>query len=370
MERFFEELKRRKVFKVGAVYLIAGWVAIQIADATFPDLNIPDSAQTVVLLAVLAGFPVALVLAWIFDITPGGIVRTPPADAPGHGTGNLRQEIRFCTTPDGVRLAYATVGEGPILVKTANWLNHLEYDWESPVWSHMFRELASENRLVRYDERGTGLSEWDVDDISFDAFCGDVETVVDAAGLDRFALFGVSQGAAIAIAYAADHPEKVSHLILYGGFHQGVRVRGTPEEIEVRETVTGLIKTGWGNNNPAFRQLFTSTMIPGASAEQMNWYNELQHRTATPETAVRIRHAIDGIDLADMLGAVTSPTLVLHCRGDASVPVECGRRIAAGIPGARFVELEGNNHLILEDEPAWPRFMDEVRAFLAEDKEG
>lgn len=289
----------------------------------------------------------------------GGTAKTEPSRVPA-----LRHEIHFCTASDGVRIAYAEVGTGPPLLKAANWLNHLEYDWESPIWSPLLHELAAAHRLIRYDARGNGLSDWEVDDISFEAFVRDLESVVEATGIQRFALLGISQGCAVSIAYAVRHPERVSHLVLYGGFARGKRKRGSPQDIEQADAVLTLIRQGWGQENPAFRQIFTSLFIPGATAEQVQWFNELQQRTTSPENAARIRRAVDDIDVTDLLACVAVPTLVLHCRSDAGQPFEEGRTLAAGIRGARFVALEGHNHVILEGDPGWRRFLDEVKSFL------
>lgn len=288
------------------------------------------------------------------------------ADAAPEPEATLRQEISFCTSGNGVRIAYAKVGSGPPLVKAGNWLNHLEYDWESPVWSHMLKWMASGRQLIRYDARGNGLSDWEVQDISFDAFVRDLEAVVDAAGLTRFALFGASQGCAVSIAYAVKHPERVSKLVLYGGFARGRRLRGDPVDIEQADAMITLMRTGWGQENPAFRQVFTSLFVPGGTPEQMAWFNDLQRNTTSPENAVRIRLVSDYMDVLKLLPQVTVPTLVLHCNDDAVQPFEEGRILAAGIPGARFVALEGHNHLILETDPGWSRFQEEVAAFLAE----
>ena len=293
-------------------------------------------------------------------------------DGAEHETGtrdlpDMQQEIRFCTASDGVGIAYATVGQGPPLVKAANWLNHLEFDWQSPIWRHLFRDLARDHLLIRYDARGNGLSDWNVDDISFDSFVRDLETVVDAAGVERFALLGISQGCAISIAYAVRHPERVTHLVLYGGYARGRRNRGSPEEIEQEEAMLTLMRLGWGQENPAFRQIFTSRFMPDAAMEQVQWFNDLQRMTTSPENAVRIREVTNYVDVTDLLAKVTVPTLVLHCRNEEVAPFDEGRRMAAMIPGARFVALEGRNHLILEDEPAWHRFLEEVRGFLARD---
>jgi pimeloyl-ACP methyl ester carboxylesterase len=275
-----------------------------------------------------------------------------------------RQQIHFCTASDGVRIAYAEIGQGPPLVKAGNWLNHLEFDWQSPVWSPFLHKIAADHRLVRYDARGNGLSDWEVDDISLDAFVRDLESVVEATGIERFALLGISQGCAVSVTYAVRHPERVSHLVLYGSFARGRRKRGSPQAIEQSEAVVTLMRQGWGQENPAFRQLFTSLFIPGGTAEQMQWFNDLQRMTTSPENAVRLRQFVDEIDIVDLLPRITVPTLVLHCRNDAVHPFEEGRRLAAGIPGARFVALEGHNHIILKGDPSWDRFLEEIRDFL------
>ena len=277
------------------------------------------------------------------------------------------QEIRFCRAGDGAQIAYATVGSGPPLVKAPNWMNHLEYDWQSPVWRHLLRDLAAEHTLVRFDQRCNGLSDWEVPEISFESFVSDLETVVDAVGLERFSLIGVSQGCAISIAYAIRHPERVSCLVLYGGFAIGRLRTGSEADKQESEFMRQMISKGWGQDNPAFRQFFSSLFMPGATKEQMDWFNELQRNTISPENAVRVRKVLDNVDVSDLLPRVSAPTLVLHCRGDGIVPFEAGRRMAAGIPGSRFVPLEGQNHLILETDAAWPRFMDEVKKFLAAD---
>jgi pimeloyl-ACP methyl ester carboxylesterase len=286
------------------------------------------------------------------EARPISVPRAPP------------QDIHFCTTSDGVRIAYALAGQGPPLVKTANWLNHLDYDWQSPIWSHLLHVLAAEHRLIRYDARGNGLSDWELDDISFDAFVRDLESVIDAVGVERFPLFGISQGCAVAIAYAVRHPERVSRLILYGGFARGRRRRGSQEGIEQSEAFLTLMRQGWGQENPAFRQLFTSLFLPGGTPEQMQWYNDLQRVTTSPTNAVRIRQAVDELDVTHLLPKLNVPTLVLHCRDDAVQPFEEGRRLAAGIKGSRFVPLEGRNHLILESDPSWGRLVGEIRNFL------
>jgi DNA-binding SARP family transcriptional activator/pimeloyl-ACP methyl ester carboxylesterase len=281
--------------------------------------------------------------------------------------GDEKQDIRFCVTPDGVRIAFASAGKGPPLVKCANWLNHLEFDWHSPVWRHLLRELGSEFRLIRYDERGNGLSDWQVDDFSFEALVRDLESVVDAAGLDRFPLLGISQGCAVAIGYAVRHPERVTRMILHGGYAKGWRARGNPSEIAKREAMQTLVLEGWGQDNPAFRQIFTSWYIPDGSPEQWRWWNDLQRISTSPENAVRLMSDLGKIDVSHLLAQVSVPTLVTHSVNDAAVPFAAGRELASSIPGARFLPLDSCNHVILDHEPAWPRFLEEIRSFLRED---
>jgi class 3 adenylate cyclase/pimeloyl-ACP methyl ester carboxylesterase len=298
----------------------------------------------------------------VFAVAPPGAGR-PGAVA---GVVALAQEIRFCTAPDGVQLAYSTVGQGPPLVKVGNWMTHLEYDLESPIWRHLYRELARMRTLLRYDERGNGLSDRVVDGVSFEASVRDLETVIEAAGVDRFALFGISQGCAVAIDYSVRHPERVTHLVLYGGYAVGRAKRAvTAAEREENAAMLTLTRLGWGKENPAFRQLFTSQFMPGATKEQADWFNELQRVTVSAETAARIIEATGDIDVTALLPRVRVPTLVMHARDDARVPFEAGRRMAAGIPGARFVPLTGRNHLFLETEPAFSQFLEHLRAFLA-----
>ncbi|MBI1776146.1 MAG: alpha/beta fold hydrolase [Proteobacteria bacterium] len=286
-------------------------------------------------------------------------------EAPSTASQTEEQVIRFCRSSDGVQLAYSAIGSGPPLVKTGNWLTHLEKDLASPIWRHLYRDLSIEHTLIRYDARGNGLSDWDVEEISFEAFVRDLETVVDAAALERFALLGISQGCAVSIAYAARHSERVSHLVLYGGYAQGAKRRPMSEaDKQQREAMLTLVRLGWGQENPAFRQLFTSQFIPEGTKEQADWFNELQRVSTSPEGAARNIEANGDVDVTDLLSKVKVPTLVLHAREDARVPFAGGRRMAAGIPGARFVPLQSRNHLILEEEPAFARFMEEVRVFL------
>ena len=279
----------------------------------------------------------------------------------------LSQSIRFCTAPDGVRLAYATSGSGPPLVKPANWLTHLEYDWESPVWQHWIRFLAKHFHVVRYDERGCGLSDRDAADLSFDAWVADLETVVDAMGLERFPLIGISQGCAVAVAYAVRHPERVSRLVLYGGFARGVIAKAkTPEQLDEVTMVARNIPLGWGQDNPAFRLFFAARFLPDGTPEQTRWFSDLQRITTSPTTGARLLDTAATLDVSALAPQVRAPTLVLHARGDGVATFGEGRKLAALIPGAQFVPLEGRNHVLLETEPAWPKFVAEVRRFLAE----
>jgi class 3 adenylate cyclase/pimeloyl-ACP methyl ester carboxylesterase len=284
---------------------------------------------------------------------------------PGATTVPYEQEIHFCKTRDGVQLAYSRIGQGPAIVKTGNWMTHLEFDFESPIWRHLYRELARDHAVYRYDARGNGLSDREIPDVCFENFVDDLEAVVDAANIERFALLGISQGCSVSIAYAVRHPERVSHLVLYGGFAVGARKRvRTEAEKEAGEAMLTLMRLGWGQEDAAFRQLFTSQFIPDGTKEQADWFNELQRISCSPADAVRNLLASGETDVTSLLAQVKAPTLVMHARHDARVPFEAGRRMAAGIPGARFVPLEGRNHLILESEPAFPRFLDEMRAFL------
>ena len=280
----------------------------------------------------------------------------------------MQQQIRFCKTADGVRLAYATVGTGPPLVKAANWLSHVEYDWRTPVWRPLFERLAKHRRFLRYDERGCGLSDWDVDSFSLDAWVRDLETVVDAAGLKRFPLLGISQGGPIAIAYAVRHPERVSRIILHGSYACGPMMRNpTREQIEERRLLIDVVRLGWGRETPAFRQVFTTMFIPDGTAEQLRWFNDLQRASTSPSNAARMLEAFSTLDVRDIAPTLNIPVLVLHSRGDLRVPFEEGRRLAALIPDARFVPLESRNHLLLEAEPEFGHFVSEVEAFLDAD---
>ena len=275
-----------------------------------------------------------------------------------------RQQVRYCTALDGTRLAWSSVGAGFPLVKTANWLNHLEFDWDSPIWRHWLRELTRENRLVRYDERGNGLSDWDPDELTFESFVDDLESVVEEAGLDQFDLLALSQGAPVAIAYSLRHPGRIRRMVLLGGYARGWALRLRGEDLARREAMVTLTQTGWGSDNPAYRQMFTSLFIPGGTPEQLGWWNELQKVSATPANAVRLQRVLATIDVTSLLDQVTVPTLVAHARNDHVIGFQAGKELAAGIPGSQFLELDSANHVLLDHEPAWPHFLHVTRRFL------
>ena len=267
----------------------------------------------------------------------------------------MDQQIRFCTSSDGVRLAYATSGSGPRLVRAPHWFTHLEHDWNNPAMRPWVAGLSRRYSLLRFDQRGTGLSDRDVPIPSWESHVVDLECVVDAAQFGRFALLGVSQGAAFAIAYAARHPERVSHLVICGGYVRGRQTRGLPAD--EMETLIKLIELGWGRDDPSFRQVFTTRFMPDAGLDAIHAFNDMMPLTASAKTAAQIVHANRGIDARAEAARVKCPTLVLHARGDLSIPFEEGRLIGSLIPGARFVSLETRNHLMLESEPAWRDFL-------------
>jgi pimeloyl-ACP methyl ester carboxylesterase/DNA-binding CsgD family transcriptional regulator len=270
-------------------------------------------------------------------------------------------EIRFCTAPDGVRLAYSVHGHGPPLVRVATWLTHLELDWKSPVWRHWLDRLGECHTVVRYDERGCGLSDTEVGELSVETWVGDLEAVVDATGLEQFVLLGVSQGAAIAVAYAARHPERISNLVLYGGYARGRRLRGQREQ---EEALVAAIRAGWTTEDPAFRHVFSMLFLPHGTPAQLAWYDELLRTTTSADAAVRLFEARGGVDVAGTASRVGARTLVIHAGGDRVVPVEEGRLLATLIPDARLVVLDSANHILLDDEPAWEQFLSALRGFL------
>jgi pimeloyl-ACP methyl ester carboxylesterase len=277
----------------------------------------------------------------------------------------VRQQIRFCTARDGTRLAYALTGAGVPLVKAANWLSHLDYDWESPVWRHWLRELSNRFSLLRYDERGCGLSDWDIERFAFDDWVEDLETVVDAAGLDRFPLLGISQGGPVAIAYAVRHPERVSHIVLHGSYALGRRARAkNPEDADLATARIELVRLGWAKPDPTYRATFVAQFIPEATREQWRAFDELQQRTTSPYNAWRFVQTFADIDVVDLARQVTAPTLILCSRREPDNQFEQSRLLASLIPGSRLVPLDSANHLLPEEDPAWPTFLHEIDEFL------
>ncbi|WNG84671.1 alpha/beta fold hydrolase [Mycobacterium sp. ITM-2016-00316] len=287
-------------------------------------------------------------------------VATPPEQAPAP-----RQHIAFCRAADGVRLAYAVAGDGPPLVRAANWMTHLGYDIESPVWRHWVRDLAHAHTFIRYDERGCGLSDWDTGDFTFDDWVTDLESVVEALGLERFPLLGVSQGGAVAVAYAARHPERVSHLVLCGAYARGRAVRAVGED-EKRAAALDLdlARVGWGRDDPAFRQVFAAQFQPDGTRADWEAFDHLQRRTTSPENAVRFLDEFGRIDVREDAQQVSCPTLIMHSADDRRVPMRYGEELATLIPDSRLVALHSNNHLLTESEPAWQVFRTELAAFL------
>ena len=282
----------------------------------------------------------------------------------------MQQEIRFCRSFDGVRLAYALAGNGPPLVKAANWLSHIEYEWDSPVWRHWYEALSSRFTLIRYDQRGCGLSDHKVDNITFESWVQDLEAIVEAVGLSRFPLLGISQGGAVAAAYTARNPDRVTRLMIYGGYLRGRRLRNlTPEQEEETEILIKLIRMGWGSDNPAFRQVFTTLFLPDADLDQIKSLNLIHKSSTSEDTAERIVSCLDRIDVRDMATRIRTPTLILHARDDARVPFEEGRMAAAMIPNARFISLDSRNHILLETESAWQTFTEAILPFAWADEE-
>jgi pimeloyl-ACP methyl ester carboxylesterase len=291
--------------------------------------------------------------------------RNGATEEPELAEAALHQRVQFATARDGAQIAWATIGKGPPVLKAPNWLNHIEYEWRNPVWGPAFAELARHCRLVRFDQRGNGLSDWEVDEISQDAMIGDMATIADTAGLDRFALLGISQGCAFSIRYAVENPERVSCLVLLGGFLRGRLKRPDPEQRKLCDALTLIIRDGWGSPNPVFRHFFTSNFIPDAPPEVAATFDELQRIATSPNNALRIWEMNIHLEATELAKQVRVPALVLHCEGDRVAPLEEGRHMAQVIPGARFIELPGNSHALLAGTPAFDQFLAEATAFIA-----
>ena len=293
-------------------------------------------------------------------------IRTsPPTRRPGVGAPDAPpdQEIRFCRASDGTRLAYAIHGSGPPLVVASCWLGHLQYDWQSPVWRHFLEQLGQLATVIRYDERGFGMSDWSVADFSLQARLGDLEAIVAASELERFALLGVSGGSAVALAYAIAHPERVSRLILNGTVC-GEPVTWAPDAWAEEETYRSMIRVGWAREDPVFRRVFTTRFIPDATETQMRWFDDLQRVSTSPANAVASRIARQQVDIEAELSRITAPTIVLQAIGDRATTFDNAVTVSSLIPDARLVPLESRNHILLADEPAWRVFIEEVGAFL------
>jgi pimeloyl-ACP methyl ester carboxylesterase/DNA-binding CsgD family transcriptional regulator len=315
----------------------------------------------------------AIVLARTLGIADGE--GAPPAAADPLGgqpsashRRKVEQRIHFTHSFDGTRIAFAVAGNGPPLVKVANYMSHLQHDWDSPVWIHWLEELTRDHTLIHSDERGSGLSDWSVRDVSFESWVHDLEAVVDAAGLDRVPLFAMSQAGPVAVAYAARHPERVSHLVLHGAYARGWLHRDlTEEQVEEERLMISLMRVGWGRENPAFRQVFALQLFPEATPEELRALETQMHISVSPENAVRLESEMHRVDVRPLAPQVKAPTLILHSRRDEGVPFEEGRLLASLIPNAQFVALESRNHLLTAHEPGWRRFVAAFRGFLSSD---
>lgn len=298
----------------------------------------------------------------VWQWTPDAPVERRPPEAA------LSQRVQFTTSADGTQIAWASVGEGYPVLKAPNYLNHIEYEWTNKFWGPFLSKFASQNQLVRFDQRGNGLSDWDVDQISMDAMIEDMEAVADAAGLEQFALFGISQGAAFSVRFAERHPDRVKCLILYGGYMRGRLMRSDPEAEKMYEAQRRMMSDGWGSTNPVFRQFFTSGYIPDAPPEVQESFDELQRMSVSADNVLRIWEMNNRVDTTDIARRLRIPTLVLHNRGDRMVPLEESRITARSIPNAQFVELPGNNHVAIEGTPEFDQLFEEVGTFLAQQK--
>lgn len=281
----------------------------------------------------------------------------------GADDGSSHQVIRFCHSADGTRIAFATSGTGPPLVRTGHWLTHLEHDWKNPIWRPFLDEMGKRFTVIRYDQRGCGLSDWDVSDFSFQRFCEDLDAVIEASGHERVVMYATSQGVPVAIDYATRYPHRVSHLVCLGGYVTGRLLRQSTEAVEQGKALIKLMEYGWGVEGSPFIKAFTLLYIPGATMEQTDSMAALQKLSTTAENAVSIRCSVDNFDVTHLLGEVTVKTLVLHAANDAIHPLDQGRTLAAGISGSEFIQLASDNHALLPQEPAWRRFFDELDRF-------
>jgi pimeloyl-ACP methyl ester carboxylesterase/DNA-binding winged helix-turn-helix (wHTH) protein len=348
----------------------------ELLDAVWGDRFVSDSALTSRLKAVRKAIGddgrdqrlIATVhgvgYRFVASVSEDGASARTTTSAP---TPRASQEIRYCTSPDGVRIAYAATGSGPPLVKAANWLTHLDLEWDSPIWAHWLDALSAHHRLIRYDERGCGMSDWDVHDFSLDAWVEDLELVVDSIGLERFPLLGVSQGGAVALAYAVRHPERVTRIVLVGAYARGRLARAaTAEEREEAALDLQVGRVGWRRDDPAYRQVFAAQFLPEATRERWDAFNALQRATTSTDNVVRFLDTFANLDVSTLAAKVACPTLVLHARHDRRVPTTQARELAALIPGSTVHFFDSGNHIVMADEPAWGQLVTELDAFLDE----
>jgi len=303
------------------------------------------------------------------DILEG---RRPPItrmskDKPATPTRTDKPVVSFVRTRDKTNLAVASVGKGPVLVRAAHWYTHIEAEWQSPLTAPLLHRLASRFRFCFYDGRGSGLSDRKVRDMSFAIYRDDLEAIVDSMKLKRFALLGMSGGAALAIAYAARHPDRVSKLVLYGGYALGRNQRRSPQSAEEAKAYVTMIRSAWGDVDSPFWRAFSTFFLPNATPDQIKWFIELHTRALSLDNGIpKARMAVDEIDVSALLPRVRTPTIVFHCLRDKLVPFEQGRLIATSIPNANFVPLDSENHILLSHEPAWAKFVDDTETFLAD----
>lgn len=292
-----------------------------------------------------------------------------PADTGTNGMPNrvASQTIRICSTADDVHIAYARSGSGPPLVFAPGWFTHLQFNWESAVWRHWNDALSEHHTLVRFDPRGCGLSDRDVADLSFEGWIRDLEAVADTLTLQRFPILGFCQGAAVAVAYAARHPERVSRLILYGSYPQGVYATGDSDAIKLAKGMEEMIRQGWGVDVPAYQELFARLLMPEGGPPMLRWLCEQQRRSTSAQTAARLFEVFQSLDVRDLAKTIEQPALVVHLRSDCMIPFVQGQHMAALLPNAQFVPLEGRNHMMLPDESAWGEFLSAVHGFMDEE---
>ncbi|HMB73563.1 MAG TPA: alpha/beta hydrolase [Gammaproteobacteria bacterium] len=364
MKAFLDHIRHRPIYRIGAIYLAIAWLLMQITVSIEAPLSLPSWADTLVIVILAIGFPVALLLAWAGEHKRAELAAAPHSAAAGPGTQSTsavqqqQSDIRFCTTPSGHRLAYSRAGSGFPVLRTGNWLSHVGMDRKLAVFSHMYRDFSQQFELICYDGRGTGLSDRDVELFSLETMVEDMEAVADANGLDKFAILAFSQSCAVAVAYAARHPDRVTHMVFFGGFIRNFRPQ---EEIDAMAT---LFERSWGQTNPGTRQIFTTALFPDAGKREIDDFNELQRLSVSPQNAARLFRAAHAIDVREEARRVSVPTLVMHSRDEEGVSMELGREIASLIPNSRFVVLESKNHIILEHEPAYQQFLDEAVSFI------